>query len=253
MEIHFLGTGSSHGIPVIGCKCDVCQSNNEKDKRLRSAVAIRTKNNQYIIDVGPDFRQQMLLSGIEHIDAVLITHYHKDHTAGLDDLRAFNYLQKTSIPIYGENIVLEAIKREYAYVFSENRYPGTPKMDLNEISNVPFNIGENEIIPIRAFHNKLPIFGFKMGDFAYITDLKTIPDEEKLKLLNLEVLVISALRIEPHKAHLGLDEAIALVKELSPNKTYFTHISHMQYSFNDIQKYLPENVFVAYDNLQITL
>lgn len=253
MEIIFLGTGSSHGIPVIGCACEVCKSTNPKDKRLRSAIGIKMQNIQFIVDVGPDFRQQMLASCINHIDAVLLTHYHKDHTAGLDDLRAFNYLQKASIPIYSEEIVLDAIKREYSYVFSENRYPGTPKMDLNEIINKPFLIKDISITPIRAFHNKLPIFGFRIDKFAYITDLKTIKEDEKEKLKNLEVLVISALRIEPHKAHLGLNEALAIVKDCAPQKAYFTHISHMQYSYNEIQAFLPDNVFMAYDNLSIKL
>jgi phosphoribosyl 1,2-cyclic phosphate phosphodiesterase len=251
LKITFLGTGSSMGIPVIGCDCDVCASNNPKDKRLRSSVLIETGNNIFVIDAGPDFRQQMLLANITKIDAVLLTHEHKDHTAGLDDVRAFNFLMKKPMSIYAEDRVLDSIKHEFAYVFSENKYPGTPKMDLRKVENKPFEIGVDEILPIQVFHNLLPVFGFRFGNMAYVTDVKTIPEVEKQKLTDLDVLVFSAIRKKPHIAHMGLDETIDAIEELKPKRTYLTHISHMQHSFKELEALLPANVFVAYDQLVV--
>lgn len=253
MKVTFLGTGASHGIPVIGCNCNVCLSTDSKNQRLRSSVYIETSNNNLVIDVGPDFRQQMLREKITKVDAVLLTHEHKDHTAGLDDVRAFNYLMKKPMSIYAEIRVLSSIQKEYSYVFAENKYPGTPELDLSEIINDPFTISKDEITPIRAYHNLLPIYGFKIGQLAYLTDLKTIPEEEKKKLLNLDTLIISALRVKPHSSHLGLNEAIELVNELKPAKAYFTHISHMQYNHESLSKMLPKNIEVAYDGLKIEL
>lgn len=253
MIIRFLGTGASHGIPVIGCNCDVCQSKNEKDIRLRSSVLIETETQNLVVDVGPDFRQQMLRAKTTRIDAVLLTHEHKDHTAGLDDVRAFNYLMSKPMSVYAEERVLEAIKREYSYVFAEARYPGAPEFDLNEIGNQNFKIGDDEIIPIRVFHNKLPVFGFRIEDFAYVTDLKVITSEEKDKLRNLDVLVLSALRNEPHVSHLGLDEALELILELSPKQAYLTHISHRQYGYDELMQKLPKNVEPAYDGLVLEI
>lgn len=249
MKITFLGTGASHGIPVIGCDCEVCLSSNLKDKRLRSSVFIQTANNRLVIDAGPDFRQQVLREKITAIDAVLLTHEHKDHTAGLDDVRAFNYLMKRAMPIYAEERVLASVKREYSYVFSDYKYPGIPEMDLHKVENEAFKINGDEIIPIRAYHHKLPVFGFRIYDFAYLTDAKTIPDEEKQKLLNLDVLVISALRKKPHISHLGLDEACDLIAELKPKQAFVTHISHRQFSNDDLAKELPDNALPAFDGL----
>lgn len=253
MKVRFLGTGASHGIPVIGCSCEVCLSTNLKDQRLRSSVLIETGNNSLVIDVGPDFRQQMLREKIIKVDAVLLTHEHKDHTAGLDDVRAFNYLMKKPMSVYAEIRVLSSIQKEYAYVFAEKKYPGSPELDLNEILNEIFHINGDEIIPIRAYHNLLPIYGFRINQFAYLTDLKTIQQEEKEKLAHLDVLILSALRKKSHVSHLGLDEALELINELKPKKTYLTHLSHMQYNYETLSKMLPENVFVAYDGLKITI
>jgi phosphoribosyl 1,2-cyclic phosphate phosphodiesterase len=249
LRITFLGTGASHGIPVIGCNCIVCQSNDPKDKRLRSSIFLHTERNNLVIDAGPDFRQQMLREKIARIDAVLMTHEHKDHTAGLDDVRAFNYLMKKPMSVYAENRVLDSIQREYSYVFSDDKYPGIPEMDLHPIFNRPFEINGEEIIPIQVFHNLLPVFGFRIDNMAYITDAKTIPDSEKLKLKNLDVLVINSLRVKPHISHLGLEEALDVIEELQPRKAYLTHISHMQYSYLELENHLPVNVHAAYDGL----
>ncbi len=253
MKITFLGTGASHGIPVIGCNCSVCLSDNKKDMRLRSSIFIETKHNNIVIDVGPDFRQQMLREKIIKVDATLITHEHKDHTAGIDDVRAYNYLQKRPMKIFAETRVLACIKREYAYVFAEKRYPGSPELDLNEIIGVPFNVGDDEIIPVRAYHNLLPIYGYRINNVAYLTDIKTIEEEQKQKLYNLDVLVLSALREKPHNSHLGLAEALELIEELKPKNTYLTHLSHRQYCYNDLKKMLPANVEPAYDGLVVNV
>lgn len=251
MNITFLGTGASHGIPVIGCNCGVCLSSNIKDKRLRSSIFIETDKNKFVIDTGPDFRQQMLREKITEIDAVLLTHEHKDHTAGLDDVRAYNYLMRKAMSIYAEDRVLETIKREYSYVFSDDKYPGIPELDLHKVLNKPFMINGDKIVPIQVFHNLLPVYGFRIANMAYITDAKLIPDIEKEKLYGLDVLVLSALRKKPHISHMGLDEVLDTVEELKPKKTYLTHISHMQYNYNDLDARLPANVSPAYDGLSI--
>jgi len=253
LEVVFLGTGASHGIPVIGCNCPVCLSDIEFDKRLRSSVLIKTESNQLVIDVGPDFRQQMLREHINRVDAVLLTHEHKDHTAGLDDVRAFNYLMNKPMRIYAEEKVLSSIRREYAYVFAEKRYPGIPEMDLKEISEKPFIIDGDKITPIRIYHHKLPVLGFRINNFAYLTDIKTIEEKEKQKLLGLDVLVVSALKVEGHISHMGLNEALDLINELSPKKAYLTHISHMQHPYYELRKMLPDYIEPAYDGLRISL
>ncbi|MFA6403003.1 MAG: MBL fold metallo-hydrolase [Salinivirgaceae bacterium] len=249
MKITFLGTGASHGIPVIGCSCIVCRSDNPKDKRLRSSILIETGINNLIIDAGPDFRQQMLREKVIRIDAVLLTHEHKDHTAGLDDVRAFNYLMKKPMCIYAENRVLDSVKLEYSYAFSDDKYPGIPEMDLHPISNQPFEINGEEIIPIQVFHNLLPVFGFRLENMAYVTDAKTIPESEMEKLKNLDLLILNCLRVKPHVSHLGLEEALDVIEELHPRKAYLTHISHMQYSYLELENHLPVNVHAAYDGL----
>ena len=253
MKITFLGTGASHGIPVIGCHCEVCSSTNIKDKRLRSSIFIETDKNNLVIDAGPDFRQQVLRENIVEIDAVLLTHEHKDHTAGLDDVRAYNYLMRKAMSIYAENRVVDSIKREYSYVFIDDKYPGTPELDLHIVGNKDFNINGDKIIPIQVFHNMLPVFGYRINNFAYITDAKTIADVEKEKLKGLDVLVLSALRKKTHIAHMGLNEVIDTIEQLKPRKTYLTHISHMQHSYNELAALLPSNVFPAYDGLSVEI
>lgn len=253
MKITFLGTGASHGIPVIGCQCSVCLSNNTKDKRLRSSILVENGSQVIVIDAGPDFRQQMLREQVTRIDAVLLTHEHKDHTAGLDDLRAYNYLMNKAMRIYGEDRVLNSIKQEYAYVFSDDKYPGSPDMDLNPITNKTFSIDGQEIIPIQIYHNRLPVFGYRINNMAYVTDGKTIPETEIEKLRNLDVLVLSALRVKSHVSHMGLDEVLELIEKVQPKQTYLTHISHKQYNYLDLDKILPAHVHPAYDGLAISL
>jgi phosphoribosyl 1,2-cyclic phosphate phosphodiesterase len=253
LKITFLGTGASHGIPVIGCHCNVCESENPKDKRLRSSLLVETGSQVFVIDAGPDFRQQMLREQVVRIDAVLITHEHKDHTAGLDDLRAYNYLMNKAMRIYGEDRVLNSIKQEYAYVFSDDKYPGSPDMDLHPITNQAFTIDNQEIMPIQIYHNRLPVFGYRIQNMAYVTDGKTIPEAEIEKLRNLDVLVLSALRVKSHVSHMGLDEVLELIEKVQPKQTYLTHISHKQYNCRDLEKILPANVHPAYDGLVIPI
>lgn len=248
-----MGTGASLGIPVIGCRCSVCQSSDKRDKRGRSSVYINTGQQKLVIDAGPDFRQQILREKIDRLDAVLMTHEHKDHTAGLDDVRSFNYLQKKPMAIYGEERVLASIKREYAYVFADNPYPGIPEMDLHIINEHPFELNGEEIVPVRAFHNLLPVFGYRMGKFGYLTDAKTITSEEKEKLTHLNVLVINALRIETHVSHMNLDDALDLIEELSPRKAFLTHLSHKLPIHSELSRTLPANVEPGYDGLTIDI
>ena len=253
MILTFLGTGTSQGIPIIGCNCSVCQSKDSKDKRLRSSVHIQENDLSLVIDSGPDFRQQMLRENIKQLDAIIYTHDHKDHTAGLDDVRAFNYIQKKAMEVYGEANVLETLKREFSYAFAKKRYPGVPKINLNTISNKPFNIKGIRLEPIRGIHLKLPVLGYKIGRLAYITDMNFISDEEKQKLKELDILIINALRIEKHVSHFNLEEALAIIEDCKPKRAYLTHISHALGSYKDVSPQLPENVFLAYDGLKIEL
>ncbi|WP_321296324.1 MBL fold metallo-hydrolase [Marinifilum fragile] len=251
VKLTFLGTGTSQGVPIIACKCPVCLSDNKKDKRLRTSVLITVDNQNIVIDSGPDFRYQMLRAGVENISAILFTHEHKDHTAGLDDIRAFNWVNKTAVNIYAEKRVQESLKKEFAYVFAEFKYPGIPQMNLIEVNNQAFRINGTTIQPIRAMHLKLPVYGYRIGDLAYITDANYISPEEMEKLKGIKVLVVNALRKEKHISHYNLSEAIDLVNELKPEKAYFTHISHQMGFHDDVQAELPENVYLAYDELTI--
>ena len=253
MKITFLGTGTSQGIPIIGSTHPVCLSTNSKDKRLRVSIMVEWDDKIFVVDCGPDFRQQMLLANSEKIDALLFTHEHADHTAGLDDIRPFCFRQG-DLPIYAHKRVIEQLKIRFEYVFAtENRYPGEPTVSVNEIKNEAFTIAGKSIIPIEALHYKLQVFGFRFDRFAYLTDVKTITQTELDKLKDLDVLVINALRIKEHISHLSLDEALQIIKDLKPKRAYLTHISHLLGFHDDVQKQLPENVFLAYDQLKITI
>lgn len=245
----FLGTGTSQGVPTIGCKCDVCTSSNTKDKRLRSSVYIEYEGLKVVIDAGPDFRQQLLRENIDYLDAVILTHNHKDHTGGLDDVRAFNYLYNKDFPLYAENYVFDSLKKEYYYVFAENKYPGIPEFEINTISNIEFYIKGIKITPIRAFHNKLPVLGYRIGDIAYITDASFIPEEEFQKLKGLKLFVINAVRIEKHLSHFSLPEAIEVCQKVKAEKSYITHISHQMGKHDDIV--LPPRIELSFDGLKL--
>lgn len=254
MNIYFLGTGTSQGIPVIGSKHPVCLSNDLKDKRLRVSVWIYDDENSFVIDCGPDFRQQMLTSGCSKIDAILFTHEHADHTAGMDDIRPFNFNQG-DIPIYAHHRVIENLQKRFDYIFeTENRYPGAPSVKTIEVVNdKPFFVRNKTIIPIDAMHGNLQVFGYRIDDFAYLTDVKSIEASEIKKLQNLKVLVINALRDESHHSHFSLQDALDFVTFVQPEKTYLTHISHVLGFHEEVQKRLPENVFLAYDNLKLSI
>lgn len=254
MKVYFLGTGTSQGIPVIGSNHSVCQSVDFKDKRLRVSVLITWENHSFVIDCGPDFRQQMLASNCQKIDGILFTHEHSDHTAGLDDIRPFNFRQG-EIPIFAHQRVISNLKKRFDYVFeTENRYPGAPSVKVIEVlNNQPFAIGDKTAIPVDAMHGNLQVFGYRIDDFAYLTDIKTIAESEIAKLKNLKVLVINALREEPHDTHFNLQEALAFITLVQPEKVYLTHISHIMGFHEEVQKKLPPNVYLAYDNLEITI
>jgi len=249
VKITFLGTGTSQGVPVIACDCEVCASPDPRDKRLRSSIMIEADDKVIVIDSGPDFRYQMLRAKVKHLDAIVFTHEHKDHIAGLDDIRAFNYRQESAIDVYAVPRVQEALKREFAYVFAEMKYPGIPEINLKTIDLKPFLIGDIKFIPIEVMHYKLPVLGFRIGDFTYITDAKTISEHEKQKIKGTKTLVINALQIEKHISHFTFVEAIAFAKEIGAEKTYFTHISHRLGRHEAILSLLPKNITLAYDGL----
>lgn len=251
IEAVFLGSGTSQGVPVIGCECKVCRSADVNDKRLRSSLLVKIQEQNILIDAGPDFRQQMLREQVKQLRAILITHEHVDHIFGLDDIRSFNWLQKRPAEIYAEKRVQDAIQRIFYYVFAKQNYPGIPQMNLHLISNNPFDIDGVTIVPIRCYHHKLPVFGFRIGALSYITDTNSIPDEEMTKLQGTKILVLNALRKEPHISHFNLEEALEVIGKIRPEKAYLTHISHSFGKHTDIQALLPANVFAAYDGLKI--
>lgn len=249
MQVTFLGTGTSQGVPVIGCQCSVCTSANPLDKRLRTSVQVEADGVNLVIDSGPDFRQQMLRSGLRDLDALLFTHGHKDHTAGFDDIRAFNYIQQRDMDVYLDERVEQIIKKDYDYIFSTYKYPGIPKARLHIIHNEPFYIKGLKIVPIQVFHYRLPVFGFRINDFTYITDCNHIPDEEMAKITGSKILVLNALRKEKHISHFNLDEAIELMELLKPEQGYLTHISHQLGSHDEVSRTLPEGIHLAHDEL----
>lgn len=249
MKITFLGTGTSQGVPVIGCDCDVCRSNDIKDKRLRTSVLIEVKGKVFVLDTGPDFREQMLREEVHNIDGIIYTHEHRDHIAGLDDVRPINYLKQKPIEIYGEERVLEALKQMIPYAFGENRYPGVPDINLNLITNQPFVIEGMEFTPIRVYHYKLPVFGFRVGDFTYITDANYIPEEEKEKIEGSKYIVVNALRKKKHISHFSLSESLEVISEFSPRKAYLIHMSHQMGFHESVNSKLPEYMSLAYDGL----
>jgi phosphoribosyl 1,2-cyclic phosphate phosphodiesterase len=251
VKITFLGTGTSQGVPVIACECNICHSSDQHDKRLRTSLLLETDDATLLFDAGPDFRQQMLRENVKKLDSILLTHEHKDHIAGLDDVRAFNYKSQDAIDIYAEERVQKALKREYSYVFSEYQYPGIPKMRLNSIDEQDFTVKGILIHPIRVFHYRLPVFGFRVGNFAYITDANYIPEESKEKLFGVKYLVINALRKEKHISHFNLREAIDFIRAISPKKAFITHISHQMGYHAEVSKDLPQGIFLAYDGLSL--
>ncbi|MGN6641333.1 MAG: MBL fold metallo-hydrolase [Mucilaginibacter sp.] len=249
MTVTFLGTGTSQGVPVIACNCEVCTSTDPRDKRLRSSILIEGEGKVIVIDSGPDFRYQMLRAKVKHLDAIVFTHEHKDHIAGMDDIRAFNYRQESAIDIYATIRVQEALKREFSYVFAEMKYPGIPEVKLHTIGLDPFMIGNLQFRPIEVMHYKLPVLGFRIGDFTYITDAKTISEHEKQKIKGTKTLVINALQIEKHISHFTFVEAIALAEEIGAERTYFTHISHRLGRHESTLNLLPKNITLSYDGL----
>ncbi|MEM7103495.1 MAG: MBL fold metallo-hydrolase [Bacteroidota bacterium] len=254
MEITFLGTGTSQGVPVIGCDCEVCLSEDPRDKRLRCSIMVSINGKNIVVDTGPDFREQMLRAGVKDVEAVLITHEHRDHIAGLDDVRPFNFIHKKDMPVYTTRHVAELLKKSFWYIFDAPFYPGIPQIKLHEINkDDPFTVSGVEITPIEVMHYKLPVLGFRFGGFTYITDAKTIAEEEKLKIKGTKTLVLNALRKEEHISHLNLEQALTLIDELKPERAYLTHASHLLGLHQNIQDELPENVFLAYDGLKISV
>lgn len=251
LKVTFLGTGTSSGVPMIACSCHVCTSTDKKDKRLRSSIMVQSANTSFVVDTTPDFRYQMLREKVSHLDAVLFTHPHKDHIAGLDDVRAFNFFQEQPMHIYANQMTIDALIREFAYAFADKKYPGVPNLELNSITLDPFSIGDVPVVPIQVWHLKMPVFGFRFGKFTYITDANKIDPLEKEKIKGSEVLVVNALRKEKHISHYTLEEAINLVQELQVPKAYFTHISHQLGRHEQIEKTLPEGIHLGYDGLQI--
>ena len=253
MKVTFLGTGTSQGIPVIACDCKVCTSENPKDNRLRTSILIEENNQTIVIDTGPDFRQQMLRENVQKLDAIVFTHQHKDHVAGMDDIRAFNYKFKKDMDIYCTAEVEEALIREFPYVFSAYKYPGVPEIKVHNIKNEPFIINGVELIPIEGLHYKLPVFGYRIKDFVYLTDVSFVSEREKEKMKGAEVIVLDALRKTPHISHFTMEQAVELLEELKPKQGYLIHISHLMGKHNEVVKELPNFIEPAHDGLILEL
>ena len=253
LTITFLGTGTSTGIPMIACSCAVCTSSDPHDKRLRSSILVQSANTVLVVDTTPDFRYQMLRTHTKHLDAVVFTHPHKDHLAGLDDIRAFNFISKKPMNIYANALTEEAVRRDFYYAFAEKKYSGVPQLNMITIDESPFLIGDIPVQPIQVMHHKMPVFGFRFGDFTYITDANRIEDAEKEKIKGSKILVLNALRKDNHLAHFTLSEAVAMANELEVPEVYFTHISHQLGKHKDINSELPPHIRLAFDGLKICL
>ena len=254
MKITILGSGTSQGVPVIACDCAVCHSSDALDKRLRSSILISDQTENFVIDTGPDFRQQMLNHHVKSLRAVIFTHEHKDHLAGLDDVRAFNYKEQRDMEVFCTEAVEIALRREFHYIFSNERYPGIPSIQINRIENKSFELPNGlMLLPIEVLHYKMPVFGYRIGDFTYITDAKTISETEKQKVKGTKILIVNALHRSEHISHFNLDEALAFIAEINPEKAYLTHISHLFGKHQEIEKELPPNVFLAFDGMTIEI
>ena len=253
LKITFLGTGTSSGVPLIGCDCAVCTSADPKDNRLRSSILVESATTTLVVDTGPDFRYQMLREKVKKLDAVVFTHPHRDHMAGLDDVRAYNFFQKMPIDIYADSLMESAIRRDFYYAFADTRYPGIPELNLISISDEPFIVGDIPVIPVKVWHMKMPVLGFRFGAFTYITDANRIEEEEKNKIRGSEILVLNALRKQQHISHFTLGEAVDMVQELRVPLAYFTHMSHQIGLHADIEAELPDNIHLAWDGLVLNL
>jgi phosphoribosyl 1,2-cyclic phosphate phosphodiesterase len=253
IKVTFLGTGTSGGVPMIACDCPVCTSEDKKDKRLRSSILVQSENTTLVVDSGPDFRYQMLRAQVKHLDAIVFTHPHKDHVAGLDDVRAFNFFSQQAMKVYASEMTQEVIIREFPYAFYESKYPGVPEIQLNTIATDPFTVGDLQITPIMVWHLKMPVMAFRFGPFTYITDANRIEPEEKKKIKGSEVVVLNTLRKEKHISHFSLSEGVELAKELGAKQTYFTHISHQMGKHAEVDSELPPGINLAFDGLQISL
>lgn len=253
LKITFLGTGTSSGVPMIGCDCAVCTSADKKDSRLRSSILVESPKTTLVVDTGPDFRYQMLRQNVKKLDAVLFTHPHKDHMAGLDDVKAYNYFQKKPIDLFADSLTEEALRRDFYYAFADTKYPGIPELNMNTITLEPFVIGDIPVTPILVWHLKMPVMGFRFGKFTYITDANKIEETEKNKIKGSDILVLNALRKKKHISHFTLDEAIEMVQELNVPKGYFTHISHQLGTHTEISEELPSGIHLAYDGLVLNV
>lgn len=253
IEITFLGTGTSTGVPVVACDCKVCTSPDMRDRRLRTSAMLKINGHNFVIDCGPDFRYQMIREKVEDITAILFTHGHRDHIAGLDDVRAFNYVLNKTVDIYATQMVIDSINKEFPYILKEKRFFGAPQLHFHTIENEAFAINGVEFTPIEVMHHKMPVFGFRVSDFTYITDASFISDEEKQKIAGSKVLVINALRKSSHISHFSLEEALRVVDEVKPEAAYITHLSHFMGLHDDVEQALPANVFIAYDGLRVKM
>jgi len=249
VKFTFLGTGTSQGVPVIACPCPVCQSGDFRDKRLRTSGLIEYDGITIALDAGPDFRQQMLNAKVKALNAILLTHEHRDHIAGLDDVRVFNWILQRPMDVWAEQRVQDSLRREFAYVFADSKYPGVPEIEMHGVDGQPFEISGIKVIPIRGYHHKLPIYGYRIGDLTYITDANFIPEEEKWKIIGSKYIVVNALRHQKHMSHFCLSEAVKLISEFSPRRGFITHVSHQMGLYTDVSKELPDNICLAYDGL----